>query len=362
MKTLYIKLKKTKYFIKIGNNIFNDKNIISIIKSYKKVVLITNSTLFNIYNKDIIKNFEKLKIFFKKIVLPDGEVYKTLNTIETIINYLIKMNCGRDVTLIAFGGGVIGDITGFAASIYKRGIKYINIPTTLLSQVDASIGGKTGVNNNLVKNVIGTFHQPECVLIDINFLKTLSIKEFSSGLSEVIKYAILFDKNFFFWIKENLKKILCFNKNILSYCIYKCCNFKKNIICKDEKEHSIRMILNLGHTFGHAIEIFTKHNWLHGESVSAGIVMSSFLSKYLGKIKKKQLREIINLFKSIELPVLGPKRMKFSDYYKHMSRDKKNVSNNKIVLVIPEKIGKCILLNDVNKKLLSNFFNKYFSN
>ncbi|WP_343189913.1 3-dehydroquinate synthase [Buchnera aphidicola (Astegopteryx bambusae)] len=362
MKKLKIKLHGKKYFVNIGYKIINDANIISYLKLFKDVVLITNSTLHKIYKKNIIDNFMKLKVINNKIILNDGEIYKNFNSIKIIIDKLVKFNCGRKVLLIAFGGGVIGDITGFAASIYKRGVKYINIPTTLLSQVDASIGGKTGINSILSKNIIGTFYHPECVIIDLIFLKTLRKQDFISGLSEIIKYAILFDKKFFYWIKNNFKKIFLLDKKTLLYCIMKSCKFKIKIIVKDEREKDCRMFLNLGHTFGHAIESFTKYTWLHGEAVSAGIVMSSYYSKFLGKISHKEIDEIVNLFSIIGLPINGPKNMKFQDYLKYMVRDKKNVSNKKIRLIIPEKIGKCILIKNAKIDVLRQTINKNLKN
>ncbi|BGI51592.1 MAG: 3-dehydroquinate synthase [Buchnera aphidicola (Ceratovacuna japonica)] len=358
MKTLKIELSNKKYYINIGYNIINNKNFISTLKSFKSSVLVTNVTIYKIYKNNIIKNLKKLKIFDNVILLPDGEIYKTFEHVEIIITKLIKLNYGRNTLLIAFGGGVIGDITGFAASIYKRGIKYINIPTTLLSQVDASIGGKTGVNNYLSKNVIGTFYHPEIVLIDLMFLKTLPRKEIISGISEIVKYSILFDKNFFYWIKNNLTSILYLDEHILLNCIYKSCKFKVKIVSKDEKEKNSRMLLNLGHTFGHAIESFTKYKWSHGESVSSGIVMSAIFSNMLEKISFIELNEIINLFKLIGLPVKGPKNMNFEDYLKYMYRDKKNNYNKKIRLIVPEKIGKCILINNVSTSILNKVVNK----
>ncbi|WP_343154745.1 3-dehydroquinate synthase [Buchnera aphidicola (Pseudoregma panicola)] len=362
METLEISLSKNKYYVKIGYNIINNKFLISELKKFKNSILITNITIYKIYKNSVINDLEELNIINEKIILKDGEIHKTFDSIKLIIEKLIKLNCGRDITLISFGGGVIGDITGFAASIYKRGIKYINIPTTLLSQVDASIGGKTGVNNHLSKNVIGTFYHPEIVIIDLIFLNTLSKKEIVSGFSEIIKYAILFDKNFFYWIKDNFNNMLMMNRKILLECIKKSCKFKIKIISKDEREKNYRMLLNLGHTFGHAIESFTKHKWSHGESVSVGIVMSTMFSNFLGKISSLEMNEIINLLKLLGLPIFGPKNMNSNDYLKYMLRDKKNICSKKIRLIIPEKIGKCILTDNIDTNILIRFINKNFIN
>ncbi|WP_343184004.1 3-dehydroquinate synthase [Buchnera aphidicola (Ceratovacuna keduensis)] len=362
METLKISLNKKKYYVNIGYNIINNKDLVSKLKIFKNSVLITNTTIYKIYKNNVINNFKRLGIINKKIILQDGEIYKTFDSVQLIIEKLIKLNCGRNITLISFGGGVIGDITGFVSSIYKRGIKYINIPTTLLSQVDASIGGKTGVNNHLSKNVIGTFYHPEIVIIDLMFLRTLPKKEIISGFSEIIKYSILFDKNFFYWIKNNLNNILFMKKNFLLKCIKKSCEFKIKIISEDEKEKNSRMLLNLGHTFGHAIESFTKYKWSHGESVSSGIVMSSIFSNVLGKISSSEVNEIINLFKLIGLPTIGPKNMYSKDYLKYMLRDKKNICNKKVRLIIPEKIGRCVLLDNVDTNILIKVINKNFIN
>ncbi|WP_343189053.1 3-dehydroquinate synthase [Buchnera aphidicola (Chaitoregma tattakana)] len=362
MKIINVKLNGKNCQINIGYNIFSNKNMISYLKVYNNIVLITNVTLYNIYKKTIIFSLRQFKVINNIIILNDGEIYKTFNSIKIIVNNLIKLNYGRDITLMSFGGGVISDITGFAASIYKRGVKYINIPTTLLSQVDASIGGKTGVNNSLSKNVIGTFYHPKCVIIDTMFLKTLPRREFISGLSEVVKYAILFDKTFFYWIKSNLDSILFLDNKVLYDCICRSCKFKIDIICQDEKEKNIRMLLNLGHTFGHAIESFTKYTLLHGEAVSIGIVISSIFSNYLCKISLEQVQEIIDLFNLIGLPVTGPKNMKSKDYFRYMIRDKKNFSNKKIRIIVPNKIGKCVLLDNVDINLLTKIIDNNFLN
>ncbi|AZP36283.1 3-dehydroquinate synthase [Candidatus Annandia adelgestsuga] len=353
-----VKLKNDLYKINIGymllkNNIINFK-----IKKKNNLLIITNKIILNLY-KDYINNFIKKKnIKYKIFIIKDGESYKNIKTVNKIINYLLSNNYDKNTILISLGGGVIGDITGFTASIYHRGIKFIQIPTTLLSQVDASIGGKTGVNHKIGKNMIGTFYQPIIILTDIFFLKTLSKKELKSGLVEVIKYGIIFDKKFFNWIEDNINDLININKKKILYCVNRCCEIKSFFIKNDEKENNIRSLLNLGHTYGHAIESYTKYkNWSHGESVASGIIMSCFTSEQLNIFKKKYTKRIIKLFKLLDLNIKGPDNMNATDYIKYMKIDKK-ATLNKINLIIPIRIGKAIIMNNVSENIIIKSINK----
>lgn len=360
-----VNLSHRSYNIYLGSGLLKKNTIQNFFLHKKRYILITNQIL----KKIITKNYDDNSFFLSKInqiyLLKDGERYKNLQEIELLITFLLKNTYGRDATLIALGGGVIGDMTGFAASIYQRGINVIQIPTTLLSQVDAAIGGKTGVNHSLGKNLIGSFWQPLSVFIDIDFLSFLPEKQILSGIAEVIKYAIIFDGDFFKWLEKNIHFVIQLQKEALLYCIKKCCEIKAKIIARDETEKNDRILLNLGHSFAHAIETYTNYKkWLHGYAVSAGIVLSAYFSNFLGFLDNSDLLRIINIFHFVGLPILGPKNMSANDYVNLIYRDKK-VLNNKIRLVLPVSIGKSIvytltkdaqLITAINDCYQKNFF------
>lgn len=359
MTELIVQLKEQKYQIKIGFSLISSFRSFYPLQSGHKAMLITNNQISILWKKELITNLNKFGILINEIVIPDGEKYKNIKSVELILSALIKNGYNRDSILIAMGGGVIGDLTGFVASIYQRGIRYIQVPTTLLAQVDASIGGKTAVNHELSKNMIGSFWQPASVIIDINFLDTLPLRELISGMAEIVKYAIIFDSDFFDWLEHNYSLILGLDKQSLLYCIKQCCKMKSKLISKDEKENNIRVILNLGHTYGHAIESFTGYSkWLHGEAISVGIVMALNASEMLGKITKYEVNRIISLLKKIGLPVKGPSDMNSDIYLKYMKRDKKNLSDKQIRLVLPIKIGKVEINNNVPREIVINSINK----
>ena len=268
-------------------------------------------------------------------------VYKNKN--------LLKNKYSRDCCLLAYGGGVIGDITGYVAATYLRGVNFIQVPTTLLSMVDSSVGGKTGVNHSLGKNMIGAFYQPQSVIIDLDSLKTLPKKQFNAGMAEVIKYGVIYDKQFFEWLEKNKKKIISLDRVSLAKIIATSCKIKAEIVAKDEKESGIRAILNLGHTFGHAIEKNIGYGrWTHGAAVACGMVIASELSEKLGKLSKNDLSRIKNLLSYFDLPIKLPKKINASKLYEAMKNDKK-VLNNKIRLIIPKKIGECFISDKVSK-------------
>ncbi|CAL4324609.1 3-dehydroquinate synthase [Buchnera aphidicola (Chaitophorus populicola)] len=358
LKKINVVLKEKSYPIIIGYKLFNQDCILRYFKKKKKYIIITNNTLLNLCTKHFYKYLKKNNIYVDIIYISDGESYKSLHEVNNIITQLLNKDYGRDTILIAFGGGVIGDLTGFIASIYQRGIEFIQVPTTLLSQVDASVGGKTGVNHNLGKNMIGSFWQPKYVFIDLFFLSSLPKKEFLSGFSEVIKYAIIFDKKFFYWIKSNSCKLKKLDKNALLYCIYKCCKLKAKIISLDEKETSCRALLNLGHTYGHAIESYMNYNnILHGEAVSIGIVLALQTAQVLGILKKNISEKIILLLKFFNLPVLPPKNMPILSYILYMKKDKKNILG-KIRLVLPSNIGIVKIYDNISQKIIISAIEK----
>ncbi|WP_425482447.1 3-dehydroquinate synthase [Enterobacteriaceae endosymbiont of Plateumaris pusilla] len=355
MNTILVKTKKHDYPIIIGFDLFNTSYLFSSFKYGDQAMIVTNQKIFTLYFQKLSDILKHIGIKLDYIILPDGEKYKTLITMNIIYSSLLKKFHSRDTTLIALGGGVIGDMTGFAASSYQRGVKLIQIPTTLLSQVDASIGGKTAVNHHLGKNMIGSFYQPTSVIINLNYLDTLSKREFSSGMAEVIKYSIICDNIFFNWLEENLDKLFNLDPKSINYCIYKCCKFKSKIICEDENEKNTRVLLNLGHTYGHAIESETNYNgkWLHGEAISVGIIMSCITSEKLNLFKNSDTIRIVNLLKRCNLPIRSPKFMNTKKYLKYMFLDKK-VHNNKIHLIIPVKIGKVIINNNITENIISD--------
>ncbi|WP_343183506.1 3-dehydroquinate synthase [Buchnera aphidicola] len=352
LKKLVIPIKDKNYPIIIGFNIFKKNEIFSFFNEKKRYILITNKILLTIFKNTILKYFKQNKINIEIITIPNGENYKSLKEVNYIITKLLKKNCGRDSILIAFGGGVIGDITGFVASIYQRGIEFIQIPTTLLAQVDASVGGKTGVNHILGKNMIGTFWQPKFVIIDLFFLSTLPKNELFSGFAEVIKYSIIFDKKFFLWLEKNFINLINLHTKYLLYCVKKCCKFKSKIISIDEKEENCRVVLNFGHTYGHAIEsYFNYKKYLHGEAISIGMVIASNTSEILGFLKKKTVCRIISLLKKFNLPVIPPKNMPLDSYFFYMKKDKKNIFGN-IRLILPYKIGLVKSHDKVTKEII----------
>ncbi|CAL4324303.1 3-dehydroquinate synthase [Buchnera aphidicola (Chaitophorus sp. 3695)] len=358
LKKFIVNLKEKSYPIIIGYKLFNKDYILKYFKEKKKYIVITNNTLLNLWKNYFHKYLKKNNIFIDIISISDGESYKSLAQVNDIITKLLIKDYGRDSILIAFGGGVIGDLTGFIASIYQRGIEFIQIPTTLLSQVDASVGGKTGVNHNLGKNMIGSFWQPKYVIIDLFFLSSLPQKEFLSGFAEVIKYAIIFDKKFFCWIENNVHKLKNLDKNTLSYCVQRCCELKTKIVLLDEKEKNCRALLNLGHTYGHAIESHMNYkNLLHGEAVSIGIVLALETSKIIGILKKDVYQRIILLLKCFNLPVMPPKNIPLSSYILYMKKDKKNILG-KIRLVLPSNIGIVKIYNNISPKIILSAIKK----
>lgn len=308
----------------------------------KKVVIITNKVVAPLYLQGLISLLDGYSI--QSVVLDDGESSKSLETLEKILNSLIEEHQDRSTTLIALGGGVVGDITGFVAAIYKRGISHIQVPTTLLSQVDSSVGGKTGINHAACKNVMGVFCQPKSVIIDTSLLRSLPYREFVSGMAEVIKYALILDSDFFVFLEKNIDKIKYRDTSFLNTIVKRCCEIKAAVISVDEHDLGPRLALNFGHTFGHAIESYMAYNniWLHGEAVSVGIVISLEMSVQMGWIPREDSNRVARLFTQIGLPTSPPTKMKFIDFMRHILNDKK-ISDGQIRLVLLQKIGKAVV-------------------
>lgn len=287
MEKVTVTLGERSYPITIASNLFKHADAFLPLKAGQRVMIVTNETLAPLYLQNVQNTLEAQGLLVDAIILPDGEQYKSLFIMNDVFTALLEKHHGRDTTLIALGGGVIGDLTGFAAASYQRGVRFIQVPTTLLSQVDSSVGGKTAVNHPLGKNMIGAFYQPTSVIIDLDCLKTLPKRELSSGLAEVIKYGIILDYSFFCWLEENIDELMTLDNTAMGYCIRRCCELKAQVVAADEKEMSgLRAQLNLGHTFGHAIEAEMGYGvWLHGEAVSAGMVMAARTAELAGKFK-----------------------------------------------------------------------------
>uniref|UniRef100_A0A3B0M0W2 3-dehydroquinate synthase n=1 Tax=Arsenophonus endosymbiont of Trialeurodes vaporariorum TaxID=235567 RepID=A0A3B0M0W2_9GAMM len=323
------------------------------LKSVEYAMIVTNKTLHSIYSARVKSTLTKMGVKVDEIILPDGEQYKSLATLDTVFTALLEKNHSLSTTLIALGGGVIGDLTGFAAACYQRGVRFIQAPTSLLSQIDSYVGGKTAVNHPLGKNMIGAFYQPISVIIDLDSLKTLPVRQFSSGLAEIIKYGIILDYDFFCWLEKNINKLFELDEKTISYCIRRCCELKTKIIAIDEKEtNGQRALLNLGHTFGHAIETELNYGcWLHGEAVAAGIVMAAKTAELIGQFDNNDTQRILNLLRQANLPIKGPAKMAAEAYLPHMMRDKK-VVNNQLNLVLPKSIGNAELYTKISHEIV----------
>lgn len=345
MQTLKVELADRSYPIHIGRNLINDTNLILPNLKRKHVAIVTNTTVAPLYLDKLTQALQSADVKVIPIILPDGEAYKNTETLNTIYDCLLQNRCERSTTLIALGGGVIGDLTGYAAATYLRGVPFIQIPTTLLSQVDSSVGGKTGINHPLGKNMIGAFYQPQLVLADIDTLQTLAPREFSAGMAEVIKYGLIRDADFFNWLEANITGLMNQDEKLLSYAIYRSCQNKAEVVARDEHEQGERALLNLGHTFGHAIENAMGYGvWLHGEAVAAGSMMAADLSHRMDWLSSKEVTRIEKLFKAANLPIIPP-ALGVEKYLDLMRLDKK-VENGKVRLVLQQGIGKAVITSD----------------
>ncbi|MGV7091120.1 3-dehydroquinate synthase [Siccibacter turicensis] len=339
MERITVTLGERSYPITIAAGLFNDPASFWPLKAGDQAMLVTNETLAPVYLAKVRQVLEAAGVNVDQVILPDGEQFKSLSVLDTVFTALLEKPHARDTTLIALGGGVIGDLTGFAAASYQRGVRFIQVPTTLLSQVDSSVGGKTAVNHPLGKNMIGAFYQPASVVVDLDCLKTLPARELASGLAEVIKYGIILDAAFFSWLEEHLDALLALDGTAMAYCIRRCCEIKADVVAADERESGLRALLNLGHTFGHAIEAHMGYgNWLHGEAVAAGMVMAARTAQRLGQFSEQETARVITLLTRAGLPVTGPETMAPEDYLPHMMRDKK-VLGGELRLVLPLGIG-----------------------
>tara|TARA_R110002073_G_scaffold11861_1_gene53308 strand:- start:90086 stop:91171 length:1086 start_codon:yes stop_codon:yes gene_type:complete len=351
MKTLNVSLADRSYPIYIGPALLGGDYIRRHLRA-SQVMVVTNETVAPLYLNTVVDGLSGLQV--ETLILPDGEQFKSLAVLERVFDALLKGRHARTTTLVALGGGVVGDMTGFAAACYQRGIDFIQVPTTLLAQVDSSVGGKTAVNHPLGKNMIGAFYQPKAVVIDTDVLVTLPDRELSAGLAEVIKYGLIRDAEFFRWLEVNMELLLARDVAALSYAIERSCNNKAEVVAADETEQGDRALLNLGHTFGHAIETATGYGqWLHGEAVGAGMMMAARLSAAQGWLDPGLLGRIEVLLTSAGLPVTPPENMSADDFCCNMALDKK-VHDGQLRLILLNDIGKAILTADYDKQLLDN--------
>ncbi len=338
MRTLNVALGDRSYPIHIGTGLLRDAGLIAPLLAQKRVAIVTNATIAPLYLGPLRAALEASGIAVVPVILPDGEQYKTWQTLNLIFDALIENRCERRTTLIALGGGVVGDMTGFAAATWQRGAPFIQVPTTLLAQVDSSVGGKTAINHPQGKNMIGAFYQPRAVLADLDSLKTLPERELKAGIAEVIKHGLIRDAGFFAWLETNMDALLGRDPAALEHAVLRSCEIKSAIVALDEQEHDVRALLNFGHTFGHAIEAGLGYgDWLHGEAIGAGMVMAADLSQQLGLLAAADVSRIERLIERAGLPVAGPSFPR-ERYLEHMALDKKTRDGASRFVVL-ERLG-----------------------
>jgi len=345
MQTLTVELGDRAYPIHIGQNLLAQPGLILPHLKRKQVAVVTNTTVAPLYLEKFSAPLKGAGVSILPVVLPDGEQYKNAETLNLIYDALLANRCERNTTLVALGGGVIGDLTGYAAATFLRGVPFIQVPTTLLSQVDSSVGGKTGINHPRGKNMIGAFYQPQLVLADTETLNTLPDRELSAGLAEVIKYGLIRDLPFFEWLEQHMPRLVARDPATLSEAIYRSCRNKAEVVAIDERESGERALLNLGHTFGHAIENGMGYGvWLHGEAVAAGTLLAADLSRRLGWLSDDDVKRTAAIHRAANLPVVAPD-LGVERYLDLMGLDKK-VADGRIRLILLQAIGKAVLTGD----------------
>ncbi|MRA03759.1 3-dehydroquinate synthase [Acinetobacter lwoffii] len=350
MQTLYVELGERRYPIFIGS-VLDPQALLAPYIHGKQVMIVSNTTVAPLYLQRYQTAIEALDKRVATCILPDGEKYKDSQHLNLIFDALLEAGFNRDCTLLALGGGVIGDMAGFASACFQRGVYFIQVPTTLLSQVDSSVGGKTGINHPLGKNMIGAFQQPQVVLADMSQLSTLPDRELSAGLAEVVKYALLGDESFLVWLEEHMDALVARDEKLLAEAVYRSCAHKARIVANDEKEQGERALLNLGHTFGHAIESYMGYGvWLHGEAVATGMVMAADLSQRMGWISQEDLERTKKIISRAKLPVVCPK-IPLDDFLAYMAHDKK-VLNGQLRLVLLKQLGKAVITRDFDLELM----------
>mmetsp|Transcript_13674 Transcript_13674/g.41310 ORF Transcript_13674/g.41310 Transcript_13674/m.41310 type:complete len:432 (+) Transcript_13674:300-1595(+) len=342
------------YPIYIGSDLLQEPHLLQQHVRGKRVLIVTNETIAPLYLdrcKDIMTQGGTQQV--DAVVLPDGEQHKNMDVISAVWDAALKLRLDRKCIFVALGGGVIGDMTGFAAAAYQRGVSFLQIPTTVMAQVDSSVGGKTGVNHPLGKNMIGAFHQPDAVVIDISTLETLPDRELASGLSEVVKYGLIRDAAFFEWLEENMPRLMARDQEAFTYAIERSCINKAEVVAADEREGGVRATLNLGHTFGHAIENVAGYgNWLHGEAVAAGTVMAADLSLRLGWIDQDLFDRTLRILKAANLPVAPPEGMTKEQFMTAMAVDKKAENGTIKFILLKGPLGGCVVTGDFDPAAL----------
>ena len=360
MKKIIVELGERSYPIYAGNDLLGKENLFSENIKSKQVMVVSNTTVAPLYLDKVMRSLKNYDV--ASVILADGEQYKTLDAVNDIITALLDNRFSRNSCLLALGGGVVGDITGFAAACYQRGIDFIQIPTTVLAQVDSSVGGKTGVNHAAGKNMIGAFHQPQAVIADTSVLETLNDREVSAGLAEVVKYGLIRDAKFFAWIEDNIDSLVNREPEALAYIIEQSCRNKADVVAEDERESGIRAILNLGHTFGHAIETGLGYGtWLHGEAIALGMLMAADLSHRMGWIAEEVTERIENILLKLNLPVALPDNFDPEKMRELMSVDKK-AKDGVLFLILLKGIGEAVVTDEFDEELLMETLHHFSSN
>lgn len=359
MKSITVDLATRSYPIYIGDKALNFLNKLDCLKKASNLVVVTNHTVHALYFESVIQLLQSLNKPIVSVVLPDGEIYKNLSQLNCIYTAMLEARCDRKSLIIALGGGCIGDMAGYAAATYMRGIPFVQIPTTLLAQVDSSVGGKTGINHDLGKNMIGAFYQPQAVLADSSILSTLPLREVSAGLAEIIKYACIADAVFFDWLVSNIDLLKSLDSQAITYAVQRSCEIKASIVAQDETESSqvnIRALLNFGHTLGHALEMVLGYGtWLHGEAVGYGMVFAATLSHQLGLISITDVHRITDLINAANLPITWPKHALKEDILLAMKVDKK-AEHGVLKFVVLDSIGQSHL-QEVDESIVSTVIN-----
>ena len=357
MKTLNLDLQEKSYPIYIGQDLLSHSELLTKHIAGKQVMIVSNTTVAPLYLDAVKALLTDYQV--AEAILPDGEEYKTLDTVNEIFTALLEAKFDRTCTLIALGGGVVGDMTGYAAASYQRGVNFIQIPTTLLSQVDSSVGGKTGVNHALGKNMIGAFYQPKCVVIDMDTLDTLDDRQYSAGMAEVIKYGLLGNQKFLEYLENNMSGLMSRDKQLMIEVVYQSCKDKADIVAQDELEAGKRALLNLGHTFGHAIENSLGYGiYLHGEAVSVGMLMAAKLSLLEGLLSEGDVKRVLDLLEKSNLPVSIAGKITPSEFYSAMSVDKKVIDGN-IRLILMKSLGEAFITDEYNTTLLNQIIGEF---
>ncbi|MDR2248102.1 3-dehydroquinate synthase [Acinetobacter sp.] len=350
MQTLHVELGERRYPIFIGSQL-DPKQLLEPYIHGQQVMIVSNVTVAPLYLSHYQDALKSLGKTVATCILPDGEKYKDIQHLNLTFDALLEAGFNRDCTVLALGGGVIGDMAGFASACFQRGVYFVQVPTTLLSQVDSSVGGKTGINHPLGKNMLGAFQQPQVVLADMAQLNTLPERELSAGLAEVIKYALLGDVDFLVWLEENMDGLVARDADLLAEAVYRSCAHKARIVANDEKEQGERALLNLGHTFGHAIESYLGYGtWLHGEAVATGMVMAADLSQRLGWISHDDVARTKKIIQRANLPISCP-QIPLDDFLGYMAHDKK-VLNGQLRLVLLKQLGQAVITKDFDVEFM----------